>query len=365
MDRSKLMVAGILSFLFLISIKSSFAANDLSFQNYRGINVTFYPQHSLESEAADLDEIAGWGANFLRLVLRTDPGAPSYCHSYNADGSFNEDTFKKLDAFLDMAAKRKIHVILDMHTFPGQSDNRIWEDYAYWDKFTDLWSFIAARYKDNQTVLGFEIINEPDLVDKEGQGSDPKQILKGTWVFPSQWLNTPKDYFSLVERIGQAINKVAPDKIVVIPAVGEGGQPINFKYMRPVNVQNVMYTFHMYIPHKFSDMKQVGSAAYNRDKDYPKMLKAMEYPKNFAQAYNAKMYVGEFGLTYYTEGMGARQWMEDVINYFEENGLSWSYWSYSNKERDPRVIVNPDGTFENHEDTERLSVLKEYWKKNQ
>ena len=65
-----------------------------------------------------------------------------------------------------------MYVILDMHAAPGgQGYNaiflitillklRLWESTANQDKLVALWKKIAERYKDNEWIGGYDLINE-------------------------------------------------------------------------------------------------------------------------------------------------------------------------------------------------------------
>lgn len=71
-------------------------------------------------------------------------------------------------------AKEKIYTIIDLHTAPGgqnpdwHSDNpsnyaAFWDYKDHQDRVVWLWEHIAARYKGNPWVAGYNPLNEPSV----------------------------------------------------------------------------------------------------------------------------------------------------------------------------------------------------------
>ncbi|ATZ55979.1 hypothetical protein BCIN_12g05220 [Botrytis cinerea B05.10] len=115
----------------------------------------------------DAKFFASLGLNCLRLPF-------NYRH-FEDDMNprvLKESGFKHLDRVVDLCAKHKIYTILDMHSVPGSqnpewhSDNpsnyaSFWDHKDHQDRTIWLWSQIAARYRDNPWVAGYNPINEP------------------------------------------------------------------------------------------------------------------------------------------------------------------------------------------------------------
>ena len=85
---------------------------------HRGIALSLHSQPT----AADVATIAGWGANFVRLVVHADPEVKTYDGFYAADGrTFNEAAFARLDRLIDLLGARDIRVNLCLLDSPGRS----------------------------------------------------------------------------------------------------------------------------------------------------------------------------------------------------------------------------------------------------
>ena len=115
----------------------------------------------------DIEFIASTGANTIRLPfhykLFTDEDYMGL--------SAAQDGFERVDSLVCWCRDNGLYLILDMHDAPGgQTGDNIDDSYGYpWlfesersqQLFCDIWRSIAERYKDETTILGYELINEP------------------------------------------------------------------------------------------------------------------------------------------------------------------------------------------------------------
>jgi len=175
-----------------------------------GINVvnkepgTKYLGHIAQEEFARLKT---WGFNVVRLGIIWDGLEPE-------PGVYNEEYLKGIDQMIQWATESDIYVFLDMHQdlysvefsdgapswatiTDGMSHETgaIWSDSYlispavqtafdnFWrntpapdsigiqDHYLKLWRHLADRYKDNTSVIGFDIMNEPFM------GSGANQVM--------------------------------------------------------------------------------------------------------------------------------------------------------------------------------------------
>ena len=116
---------------------------------------------------ADIDFIAAQGANTVRLPfhykLFTNEDYMGLTHA--------QDGFARIDSLISWCKAAKLYVILDMHDAPGgQTGDNIDDSYGYpWlltspasqDLFCSIWRDIAHHYRNETTILGYDLLNEP------------------------------------------------------------------------------------------------------------------------------------------------------------------------------------------------------------
>lgn len=109
---------------------------------------------------ADFDELANIGFNVIRLPF-------SFRTVQNADGSWRDDAFTRMDWAIAQAKARGIYVIVDFHMWPGQE-----ADYSAISENTDegqsqrnavgeIWKKVATHYLGESSICAFDVINEP------------------------------------------------------------------------------------------------------------------------------------------------------------------------------------------------------------
>ncbi len=116
------------------------------------------------------DDVAAWckarGCNVIRLS--------AYCNYFNGDTDSRIDIEHHIETFIDpfvqACKKNRVYVIIDNHDYLGDPGREIGggeaQTPAYWgeeeyERFKRAWEAIAARYKDEPWVMGYELCNEP------------------------------------------------------------------------------------------------------------------------------------------------------------------------------------------------------------
>jgi hypothetical protein len=123
--------------------------------------------HNNYVNKADIDKIAEWGFNSIRLPLHYNILTPE-----NSPGVYLEEGFAVIDSVLSWCETNQLYLILDLHAAPGgQSDGPIcdynpakpslWQDPANQDRTVDIWRKIAERYHNKEWIGGYDLINEP------------------------------------------------------------------------------------------------------------------------------------------------------------------------------------------------------------
>lgn len=116
---------------------------------------------------SDLDSLAKWGFNNIRLPMHYDLLTPR-----DQPYVYTESGFALIDTLVAWCKKRDIYLILDLHAAPGGQSAGPISDYdpnfpALWDsdlnkaRTVDLWREIASRYANEEIIAGYEMLNEP------------------------------------------------------------------------------------------------------------------------------------------------------------------------------------------------------------
>jgi cellulase (glycosyl hydrolase family 5)/uncharacterized protein DUF5077 len=237
---------------------------------------------------ADIQRIAQLGYNSVRPALNsrlflseTDPPVQL------------EEGFALLDNLVAWCKAQGVYVILDMHGAPGGQTGQNIDDSAndqpelfqqakFQDRLVDLWRSIARRYKEEPTVAGYDLLNEP-LPARTGAAKAHKAQLE-----------------PLYQRITQAIREVDAKHIIILEGVDWANDWSVFS--KPFD-KNLVYQFHYYCW------------------DNPAELKSVQTYLDYRKRFNAPVWVGETG-----ERDSTIYWA--TTEYFEANNLGWSFWPW-------------------------------------
>ena len=324
--------------------------------SWKGVNLPLRIDNSGQKNLSqsDFDFAAAAGANIVRLAVHADPDENRHSIFFNDNGNVlpaNESPgINELKRAVNMAKKSNLQVIIDMHTLPGTVKAKVWQDEALWGNITTLWTTIAQTFKDDPTVTGFDLMNEPTLVKSLVQNADiQRQMLQGKWAVPKEWVGTAKDYKTQIANLIKAIQQVDKSKYIIVEGFGIYGNPINFNWMPYFGgLDNIVYSFHMYVPTQLTGLKlnnpknTIDKIAFKPQRDIGKIDKALEPVIAFQKKYNVPIYVGEFGVTddALTSGLNGGCWLATIIDKMQQNKWGWTYWDFFG-ERKPKSTDDP------------------------
>jgi hypothetical protein len=263
-----------------------------------------------------------WNANLVRWqLIRTGPIAdPLDLAAYDR---WFESALVKLDTALPRCEKYGLRVVVDLHSPPGGqstsggyagSDHGLFTDAACQRHFVALWRRMAARYKGVACIWGFDLANEPV------EGVVPEGLA---------------DWRQLAESAARAIRAVDPARTIIVEPV-EWGSPGGLAELEPLDMPNVVYSVHMYIPHAFTHQGVHGG---KQQYAYPGVIEGKRWDKaaleaalrpaiEFQRAYDVPIYLGEFSAIRWAPGDSACRYLGDLIEIFEAHGWDWSYHAF-------------------------------------
>ena len=248
-----------------------------------------------------------WGINVFRVAMYSDPEADGYVK--------NHDLINKVYEIVDNAIDLNLYVIVDWHIL---KDN---DPTTYKEEAKEFFAQVAAKYADKPNVL-YEICNEPN-----GDGV--------------KWEENVKPYAS--ELIG-LIREKSPKSLVIVgtPDFDRDLRPVG---RSPLEFENIMYALHFYAGSENGVL---------RDKI-----------DEFREEKNLAVFVTECGITDYTgDGELHDENFKTWVDYLNEKGISWIYWSFSNKD-EGSAILKPEYTDYTLDFSDYLSesgkIVKEYF----
>jgi hypothetical protein len=238
---------------------------------------------------ADVDSIASWGFNSIRLPMHynlfTEPGKPDV---------FYEKGFALVDQIISWCKEDNLYVILDLHAAPGgqssgdicdyvSGQSSLWEDVSG-SKYTSeqnrkqtvaLWKKFAERYADEETVGGYDLINETN------------------WTIPGNAL-----LYNLMKEITAAIRTADKNHLIFI----EGNSYANdYTGMTPVWDSNMAFSFHKY----WNDVTD----------------SSLDFILRIRDEQNVPVWLGEFG-------ENSNHWVGETVGLMNKYNIGWAVWPY-------------------------------------
>jgi len=267
-----------------------------------------------------------------------------------------EAELAKLDAALPVCREVGLMVVVDLHTGPGhwaEPGRSLFTSKRMQDRFVEIWEHMARKYKDTTCIWGYDLLNEPL---EEGMAEDTL------------------DWQGLAERCAKAIRKIDPARAIIVEPAPWGG-PDGLANLVPIDVPNVVYSVHMYKPHRFTHQ-----GVHDRNQPpvrYPGVIDGKEWNRDrleeglraaiaFQKTYNVHMYLGEFSAIRWAPDSSAYRYLRDCIDIFESHGWDWTYhafreWNGWSVEHGPDRADNRPTP----EPTPRKTLLLEWFAKNE
>lgn len=271
-------------------------------------------------QSGDVKEIARCGFNCIRVPFnyRLIEKKP---YRYDAEG------LAFLDKVVRWARQNHIWIILDLHAAPGaqncdwHSDSlgraELWTKKKYQDRTYKLWEFLANRYKDEEAIAGYDLLNEAVVNNTSALNSFYRQLIK-------------------------RIRKIDKNHILFI----EGNNwAMDLNCLEEFDDDNLALSIHTYQPldFTFNFIQHLSYPLRSKSSKWNKATtkKLMTRYCDIARKRQRPIFVGEFGVNYRQGVYGEDKWLEDTLKCFGEFGFSWTYWTY----KAVKNSIFPDGLF--------------------
>ncbi len=242
---------------------------------------------------ADIQFIKQCGMNSVRIPFH-----------YKLFLSGEDEGFRLVDEAVERCRLFGLWVILDMHCAPGgQTGTNIDDSWGYpWlyespeaqDLTCQVWRRIAQHYRDEPTVIGYDLLNEP-------VPHFPELHKYNAQLEP------------LYRRLTRVIREVDQQHLIIL----EGAQwDSNFEVFGPPFDSKLVYQFHKYWTPPTQEVIQ----------DY----------LAYRDRYNVPIWLGE-------SGENTDEWIQQFTAVLEKNEVGWCYWPYKKMEKTscPVSIAKP------------------------
>lgn len=303
----------------------------------------------------DWKTLKAWNVNLVRVQLCREQGMD---HANQDPAEYDSWLDSRLDHYEKMFKsgheKYGLRFIIDLHTPPGGRnafrDTRMLHEPGYADHFIEVWKKIARRFRGNPAVWAYDLVNEPN-----------------------QSVDAPNDYRTLQRRAAEAVRAIDPDTPIIVES-NRMADPGAFDYLAPLEMDNIIYQCHMYIPGSYTHQNVWPAKGETQVLAYPGQSDGKYYDKeavrealrpvrDFQLRHNARIYVGEFSVVAWAPN--AEKLLADYIDLFEEYGWDWTYhafrewdgWSVEHEGENAKTLRPAS-------DTPRKRVLLEGLKRN-
>ena len=251
-----------------------------------------------------------------------------------AENNDNNPGFQKLDWIISTCEKYGIYVMLDLHGAPGGQSmnhctgkagrNELYENEEMLNATVELWCAIAQRYKENKTVVAYDLLNEPQ--NNGGYDGDY------SWTAESEEAVTRTN--KVYDVLYKAIREIDKNHMISFEGVWSTTvlpDPVEMDY------ENLLYQLHLYDSDKGMIRYRVKELKTAR-KDWGVALVVGEYNNHECEEYAQKQYakndISRIKWNYKTYNAG-EQWgifnkdveridiktasYEDIITFIVEN----------------------------------------------
>jgi hypothetical protein len=255
-----------------------------------------------------LDVLTLTGANTVRLfvVCTRQPGLAAYSL---AEG------YGALKATISTFASAGLRVVVVV-SVGEDARGALWQDSQLQASLVEIWTEVSQELSGIEGVIGFDILNEPV---PPGRTFAERQL---------GWL-------AFAARIGAAIRSVDSDRTLVVGSAPDT-TPDSYVNMRPVDLENVVYSVHSYRPmsltHQFvmPDYKDAKTYGHCGASDYCRadLEGSLRSAVDFSIRYKVPMLVSEFSCVRSAPRLSAAIYVKDSIALFQEYGWSWMYHEF-------------------------------------
>lgn len=280
----------------------------------RGMNLVSCFKYGEE----DIADLAAWNANLIRWQISRNYKRPGENRDKADYDRWIDSEIVKIRKIARLARKYGIKIVIEMHTPVGgidrHNDMMMFYEPEYARHFVEVWRKLARALKGEDAIFAYDILNEP-----------------------VQTRPAKADYLDLQYAAAKAIREIDPEKPLIV-ASDRWNNPVSFKDLKPFPMKDILYSVHMYRPHKYThqglqsgttmDDIRAGNTVKYPSEEFSKadIARELKPVTDFEDKYGAKIFLGEFGLVRWAPNGG--RYLRDCMEFFEGRGWSWANHAY-------------------------------------
>ncbi len=237
-----------------------------------------------------------------------------------------------MDTIIETAGELGLKIMLDNHSraADGYLNEGLWyTDGVSEEEWISDWEMMAQRYAGNDTVVAFDLNNEPHF--EAGWGTGNESI----------------DWNKAAERCAEAIHAINSDVLIVV----EGVEAVNGEYYwwggnlkgvrtAPISITHMdklVYSAHEYGP-------EVYEQPWFTDASFPENMQAI-WDEHFGFVMNENIghvLIGEFGIRDASSNNGSMGvWFDSFLDYMGTD-YSWTFWCLNPNSGDTGGVLQDD-----------------------
>ncbi len=318
--------------------------------NWFGFETSTFAPHGLSVRNWQdmLKQMVHLGFNTIRLPYTNqlfDPSSKPQGINYRLNPDLKGlQGLALMDRIIQGAGSRGLKVILDRHDPTADLRPELWyTDQVPQSRWLADWVMLARHYRENATVIGADLANEPRGPASWGDG------------------NASTDWRMAAEQAGNAILAVNQQWLIIVEGIEQyhgdyywwGGNLEGAKQY-PVHLSEpdkLVYSAHDYGP-------EIYKQSWFKAANFPRNLPAV-WQQHWAflqQIGNAPVFVGEFGgrsMGQDAEGV----WQRSLVTFLKTNNIGYTYWSWNPDSGDTGGILQDNWTTVNQS---KMDVLSAY-----
>ena len=291
----------------------------------------------------------------------------------NDPTGFSAEFRAELDAWVEALAAEQIWILLEM-----RSDDETTNDPALYDPSSSVfapyaraWEYLGCRYRTADYVAGYGLLAEPsasrgdkepvdtltafqlalmERIDATGDTATPY------FVGPDYNYDTMQyrydEYFTALAafegRLVYEVNSLVPKPWIQDGTVPDGVSKAESSYPQPAPA-NFDFLLEPKEGEPFEvprDLERIFSTRSEEPENFPALLSPefeawyLSFALAFAEKHQVPMVVDQFGASTFAAGQLAYE--QDLLTFFEQNGLGWARWSYNAGTADRMIQGNPE-----------------------